>query len=1355
MNKKPWIQIRRLALTLTMGATLLLLWLLAGSALRLPVARAADLTVCLEGPTYCDYTSIQAAVNAAIPGDVIKVAGGVYTGVNGYSGTNQVVYISKTVTIRGGYTITNVFADPPDPVANPTTVDAQGLGRVMYITSNTSAVVENISLTGGNTAGNGGGIYHDGDNLALNNTIVFNNVASLSGGGIYNDMGSTFTSWNSTVSDNSANANGGGIFSTGGTFTSLDSTVSGNTAAAAGGGMYISGTVAALTGSTVNGNSANGTPSPNKSGGGIVAVFGSIVTINNSTISGNSANDDGAGIYNNGAAVSLVNVTISNNAAASEAGGIENYGTFYLENTIIAGNTAASDPDCRNLYGAPINSQGYNLIQTISSACTISGDTATNITGQDPLLDLLADNGGDTQTHALLPGSPAIDAGTCIGASLADQRGVARPQGMGCDIGAYEAQTCFATPDDGATIYSVVQEAVDAAGSGGTVKVAGYCSGVQTRSGLLQTVYVSKTLTIRGGYTTANWVVSDPVANPTTLDALGLGRVMVITGTIAPTVEGLRITGGDAYLLGGGLYGYYDAGGGIYVYAATATISNCTVYSNTASSVYTGIGGGVFLYGSLGTLTGNTVISNTASSGYYGLGGGVALYLSAATLEDNTIQNNIAGTNGSGWGGGVYLTDAKGATLTNNTVRGNTASTANWGYGGGIYIEYDAATLVSNTVQSNIASTLYPGQGGGVSLEGSPSTLIGNTIISNTASIAAEGRGGGVNAYYSDALLENNTIQGNTASMDSSGWGGGLRIYDSAITLTGNTVANNTASSTGDGWGGGVQASFEECSECIPVLEGNSIRGNIASATSNGWGGGLHVYGGSAPSILLTGNTVVSNTAALSPTATSEGGGVWIGDFWDDGTFTMTNNLVAGNHATTAGSGLYVTGSQLGTTGQLLHNTIADNTASGSDSGQGVYVGQFTTLVFTNTIIAGHASVGITVTDSTATASLESTLWHGNGLDAGGAGTLASSANVYGDPAFAAPSSWDYHLTASSLAIDAGVDTDVTTDFEGDTRPQGDGFDIGYDESLFTAQADVSIIKSVTPAVTAPNEVVTYTLTFTNAGPQPALGVLITDAIPLTLTNISYANTGAVITPTGSFSYTWEVEDLAPGQGGVITVTGIVTTSMSGIFDLYNQAEITTTTDDPAPLNNISTASNTIDAMKRLYLPTVHNNPLFAPDLVVEQIIATGNNIQVVVRNDGNVTVEESFWVDVYINPNPAPTQVNQTWPDVASEGLVWGVTADLEPGETLTLTVGDAYYKPQYSSISWPLAVGTEVYAQVDSYNIGTTYGRVLETHDVTVQILDVGEDSAWTELPVKIGGPLAMPADLPPESRKQSKLE
>jgi ELWxxDGT repeat protein len=132
------------------------------------------------------------------------------------------------------------------------------------------------------------------------------------------------------------------------------------------------------------------------------------------------------------------------------------------------------------------------------------------------------------------------------------------------------------------------------------------------------------------------------------------------------------------------------------------------------------------------------------------------------------------------------------------------------------------------------------------------------------------------------------------------------------------------------------------------------------------------------------------------------------------------------------------------------------------------------------------------------------------------------------------------------------------------------------------------------------------------------------------------------------------------------------------------------------------------------YLPLVFNNYVSAPDLVVERIVATANDVQVVVRNQGNAPATDDFWVDVYVDPDPVPTAVNQIWPTLADQGLVWGVTADLAAGEAITLTVGDGYYVPSYSYVAWPLESGVPVYAQVDSANAGTTYGAVRESHEI-----------------------------------------
>jgi hypothetical protein len=112
-----------------------------------------------------------------------------------------------------------------------------------------------------------------------------------------------------------------------------------------------------------------------------------------------------------------------------------------------------------------------------------------------------------------------------------------------------------------------------------------------------------------------------------------------------------------------------------------------------------------------------------------------------------------------------------------------------------------------------------------------------------------------------------------------------------------------------------------------------------------------------------------------------------------------------------------------------------------------------------------------------------------------------------------------------------------------------------------------------------------------------------------------------------------------------------------------------------------------------------------------------------VIRNQGVAPVDDEFWVDVYIDPHTVPSAVNQAWPSLADQGLVWGVTADalplLVPGGAITLTVSDAgydsYYWPSHSQVSWPLAADTPIYVQVDSANADTTYGGVLEIHEVT----------------------------------------
>jgi hypothetical protein len=145
-------------------------------------------------------------------------------------------------------------------------------------------------------------------------------------------------------------------------------------------------------------------------------------------------------------------------------------------------------------------------------------------------------------------------------------------------------------------------------------------------------------------------------------------------------------------------------------------------------------------------------------------------------------------------------------------------------------------------------------------------------------------------------------------------------------------------------------------------------------------------------------------------------------------------------------------------------------------------------------------------------------------------------------------------------------------------------------------------------------------------------------------------------------------------------------------------------------------------ALHTVLLPLVtrgHSSEALAPDLVVERITVTGESVQVVIKNqgDGPVTAEKPFWVDLYVNPHPVPTMVNQTWGALCSEGMVWGVEGavlPLEPGEELTLTMGDSYYHSNLSTFSGTFAAGMPIYVQVDSANAGTTCGAVLESHEI-----------------------------------------
>jgi uncharacterized repeat protein (TIGR01451 family) len=151
-----------------------------------------------------------------------------------------------------------------------------------------------------------------------------------------------------------------------------------------------------------------------------------------------------------------------------------------------------------------------------------------------------------------------------------------------------------------------------------------------------------------------------------------------------------------------------------------------------------------------------------------------------------------------------------------------------------------------------------------------------------------------------------------------------------------------------------------------------------------------------------------------------------------------------------------------------------------------------------------------------------------------------------------------------------------------------------YDAIVAKIAFGLNIKKSVTPQGTlAPGDAITYTLSFANEGLMTADDVWITDTVPLTVTNLSVVSSGAQITATGGVDYAWEVETLSPGEGGTITITGVVNPAASGLSTLTNQATITSTEGsfmDTTLEDNTSSVQNTLDG--EAPLPPTLSGPL-------------------------------------------------------------------------------------------------------------------------------------------------------------------
>ena len=334
------------------------------------------------------------------------------------------------------------------------TVDGNEAHRVFSVPETVTAELTGFTITKGLVLGDlgfGGGIQNEGT-LTLTDSTVSGNIATV-GGGIFNlgtlTVTTTAVSGNNTMRSEASGATGGGIFNRGtlavtnsrlrgnravfgggiynynpGMLTLTDSSVRENTAFY-GGGIQNGGTLA-LVNSTVYENSGS-------YGGGIHNGSIDALTLTNSTVSGNTAVFTGGGIHNEGT-LTLTNSTVSRNTAVDTGSGIENYRTLTVTNSLVDGECGTFlDPSIT------VTSNGYN-IESPGDTCGLDhGSDLVNV--PDPMLGPLRDNGGPTRTHALLPGSVAIDHIPAVDCQVTeDQRGLPRPGGSMCDVGAFEVQ---------------------------------------------------------------------------------------------------------------------------------------------------------------------------------------------------------------------------------------------------------------------------------------------------------------------------------------------------------------------------------------------------------------------------------------------------------------------------------------------------------------------------------------------------------------------------------------------------------------------------------------------------------------------------------------------------------------------------------------------------------------------------------------------------------------------------------------------------------------------------------------------------------------------------------------------------